>query len=88
MYNETAASWFILHFRADEPKLILGSIGTPLDHLSVKSLPWHFSKIHKLFFVLFVFVYYNYTHTFDQHQEKFDPLAILFSTVCVGGERM
>ena len=26
----------ILHFRADPQKLILGSIGTPFDHLSVK----------------------------------------------------
>ena len=28
----------ILRFRADARKLILGSIGTPLDHLSVKLL--------------------------------------------------
>ena len=26
----------ILRFRADARKMILGSIGTPLDHLSVK----------------------------------------------------
>ena len=28
----------ILRFRADERKLILGSIGTPIDHLSVKAM--------------------------------------------------
>ena len=28
----------ILRFRADARKLILGSIGTPLDHLSVKAI--------------------------------------------------
>ena len=49
----------MMRFRADARKLILGSIVIPLDHLRVKSLSWHFSKIHKLFFVLFVFVYYN-----------------------------
>ena len=31
----------ILRFRADSRKLILGSIGTPLDHLSVKVLSFY-----------------------------------------------
>ena len=33
----------ILRFRADTRKLILGSIGTPLDHLSVKTCNMHIS---------------------------------------------
>ena len=38
----------ILRFRADARKLILGSIGIPLDHLSVK---------YVFVFVLFCFVF-------------------------------
>ena len=33
----------ILRFRADARKMILGSIGTPLDHLSVKT--WHGDRV-------------------------------------------
>ena len=48
-----------------------------------------FFKNAQVIFVLFVFVYYNYTHTFDQHshtRRNLTPLTILFSTVCIGGK--
>ena len=36
----------ILRFRADPQKLILGSIGTPLDHLSVNAWCWCHNEVH------------------------------------------